>query len=53
MEAAQLAELHQARDDHLDVGVRRMVAKIDQAPGLGPQRVRRHQLVPQSWITVA
>ena len=31
VEAAELVELDQPRDDHLDVGVRRVVAEIDQA----------------------
>ena len=37
MEAAELAELDQPRDDHLDIDVRRVVAEVDQAIGLRPQ----------------
>ncbi|MNT51783.1 hypothetical protein D3C72_1887690 [compost metagenome] len=38
MEATQFAELRQARDDHFNVRVRRMVAQVDQAFGFRPQR---------------
>ena len=31
VEAAELLELDQPRDDHLDIGVRRVVAEVDQA----------------------
>ncbi len=34
VEAAQLAELDEARDDHLDIDVRRMVPEIDKTIGL-------------------
>ena len=37
VEAAELAELDQPRDDHLDVDVRRMVAEVDEAEGLRPE----------------
>ncbi len=34
MEAAQPAELDEARHDHLDIDIGRMMAEIDQAPGV-------------------
>ena len=40
MEAAELAELDQPRDDHLDVHVRRMVAEVDEAEGLRAELLR-------------
>ena len=41
VEAAELAELDQPRDDHLDVDVRRMVAEVDEAEGLRPELAAR------------
>ena len=43
MEAAEPLRMHQARDDHFDVHVRRVVAEIDEAERLGPERLRRHE----------
>ena len=44
VEAAELAELDQPGDDHLDVDVRRVVAEVDQAVGLGAE-LRGDQVV--------
>ena len=43
MEAGEPADADQARDDLLDVDVRRVVAEIDQAERLRSERLRRHQ----------
>ena len=43
VEAAEPPGMDQARDDHLDVDVRCMVTEVDQAEGLGPERLRRHE----------
>ncbi len=39
VEAAELAELDQTGDDHLDIGVGRMMAEVDQAVRLGSKRL--------------
>ena len=41
VEAAELAELDQPRDDHLDVDVRRVVAEVDEAEGLRAELAAR------------
>ena len=41
VEAAELPELDQPRDDHLDVDVGRMVAEVDEAKGLGAELAGR------------
>ena len=43
MKAGEAADANQARDDLLDVDVRRVMAEIDEAMRLGPERLRRHQ----------
>ncbi len=40
VEAGELAELDEARDDHLDVDVRRVVAEVHEAERLRPQLAR-------------
>ena len=43
VEAGQPAGADEPGDDLLDVDVGRMVSEVDQAMGLGPQRLRRHE----------
>ena len=52
MEAGELAEADEPRDDLLDIDVRRVVAEIDQALAFGPSACAAMKLVPQSEITV-
>ena len=54
MEAAEALRMHQARDDHFDVHVGRVVARG--RPGRkpsGPASAPPSASVPQSWMTVA
>ncbi len=46
MEAAQFSEPVQARDDLLDVHIRRVMAQVHQALRLGPQLLRRQDARP-------
>ena len=43
VEAGELSRMQQARDDHLDIHIRRVMAEIDQAEAALAHRLRRQQ----------